>query len=221
MTDVKDWADVGFVDRLSDQIEVVEAWHLPSGPGASDGRHIIAIDQATLLDEPWESDKFPFCFVRWSPEPRGFYGVGLAEELLGIHLDVNTTIDKIERALELVATPQIWIEQGSRVKPTHMTDIPGAINTYSGTPPIYMAPPAVSPETYNYLNSQIQRGLQVARLSAQSMSGKIPSGLETGAAVREFHDIESESFSLVSKNYETFFMDIYDRLVPETEEVEK
>ena len=31
-------------DGGADQVLVTEAWHLPSGPDANDGRHVIAIE---------------------------------------------------------------------------------------------------------------------------------------------------------------------------------
>jgi hypothetical protein len=37
-------------DRLADQVEVLEGWHLPSAKGAEDGRHVPARDRATTVD---------------------------------------------------------------------------------------------------------------------------------------------------------------------------
>lgn len=192
--------------KFSDQVIVVEAWHLPSAEGADDGRHVITCDEVVLLDEKWEHDDFPFVITRWSRHPRGFYGIGLAEELVGIHIDVNYTIERINKSLELTATPQVWLEQNSNIKSNKITNIPGQINYYSGTPPIFQTPQAASPELYQYLQAQIARSLQIARLSENAITNKIPSGLETGAAVQAWNDIESMGFQLVAQSYERAFV---------------
>ncbi len=53
---------------VADMITVRESWHLPSGPGADDGKHCITIDGAVLGEmEPWPHSFFPFARVQWSP----------------------------------------------------------------------------------------------------------------------------------------------------------
>lgn len=52
------------INSGSDLVYVYEAWHLPSGPGADDGEHIVCIENATLLREKWTRDTFPFAFQR-------------------------------------------------------------------------------------------------------------------------------------------------------------
>ena len=207
---------------LVDQVEVVEGWHLRSGPESSDGRRIVFVSGGILADEPYVHDDFPFSFVRWMHEPRGFYGIGLAEDLLGIHLDMNTTIRKIERALELTATPQVWVQKGSGVDSKKITDIPGAVNYYTGqVPPKFFTPTSVPPDVFQYLQQQFQRALQIARLSDSAIGARIPAGLETGQAVRNFHDIETESFSLVARQYEDFFLDLARKYVRTGKEISK
>lgn len=204
--------------KFSDQVVVVEAWHLPSEAHEdseleTDGRHVIVVGDVVLVDEEWEHDDFPFVFTRWSRHPRGFFGIGLAEELTGIHLDVNYTIERINKAIELVATPQVWLESSAQIKANKITNIPGQINYYTGIPPVFQTPQAASPETYQYLQSQIARSLQISRLSENAMTNKIPSGLETGAAVQAWNDIESMGFQLVAQSYERAFVKITEWLI--------
>jgi hypothetical protein len=199
--------DIGYTP-LIEQIEVIEAWHLPSSSSSKDGRHIIFIEDAVLVDEKYPYDSFPFAFYRWGKEVRGFYGVGLAEDLLGIHLDVNNTIRRIERNAELLATPQVWIETNSKVSASKITNIPGSVNTYSNTPPIFMQHQVIPRDLFEYMQNQIARGFQIAGLSDSAVGRKIPPGLETGQAVRDFHDVETERFILPAKRLEQFYMDL-------------
>ena len=75
---------------VADMITVRESWHLPSGPGADDGKHCITIDGAVLGEmEPWPHQFFPFARVQWSPRLYGYWGQGLAEQLQNIQLEIN------------------------------------------------------------------------------------------------------------------------------------
>ena len=70
--------DSGGTNSLADMISCVEAWHLPSYPGAGDGRHVICISNRTIIDAKYERDDFPFAFFRWQKAPLGFWGSGIA-----------------------------------------------------------------------------------------------------------------------------------------------
>ncbi len=41
---------------------VIEAWRLPTKPGADDGRHVICVDKHSLVDEDYTRSYFPFTF---------------------------------------------------------------------------------------------------------------------------------------------------------------
>jgi len=200
--------DIRGFNPLSDQVLVVEAWRLPSRKGAGDGMHAISTSEGILHQNKYTYSDFPHVAVRWVPEPRGFYGIGLCEELMGIHLDINVTRMKINKAFELTASPQVWVEETSNVTKLDITDIQGSVNTYRKTPPKFMTPPPVPPEYFAYLDRQLAQARQIARLSDSAFGTRVPSGLETGAAVRNFHDIETESFSMPSREYEDGFLQL-------------
>ncbi len=71
------------VNVLNSMVLVEEGWHLESEEGAGDGRHVLAIEGMTLVDEPWTLGCFPFVFFRFDNNPIGFYGRGVAELLTG------------------------------------------------------------------------------------------------------------------------------------------
>lgn len=199
---------------VTEQIEVVESWHLPSGPNATDGRHVIAIKNATLLDEPWTHDFFPFVFMRWSNPILGFYGDGLVSELVGIQLEINTLLLRIKEAQELMAIPRIFVEEGSSVNTNHITDEVGGIIKYRGTKPEAMTWTAMNPEIYNYLEYLFKKGFEISGISQLSASSKKPGGLDSGVALREYQDIETERFSVVAEAYQQFYLDIAKIVIP-------
>jgi hypothetical protein len=68
---------------------------------------------------------------------------------------------------------------------------------------------------YSHLERLYQRAYEITGISQMSARGQKPAGLDSGRALREFQDIESERFVLVGQRWEQFFMDLA-RLVVET-----
>lgn len=191
----------------ADMIKVVEAWHLPSGPNAKDGRKSIVIENQTLDDEEYTKDYFPFVIQRWTPKLLGFYGMGLAEELLGIQLEINKILRNIQIAQHLCAVPQVWLEANSHVVKAHLNNEIGGVKNYVGTPPIFMVPQAMSPEVYSHLENLYKKAFEITGISQLSASAKKPSGVTAAVAMRELSDIESERFMLTAQRYEECFME--------------
>ena len=182
-----------------DLIKVVEAWHL--GPH---GRHTLCIENATLFTEKWEKDYFPFVFYKWSDRLTGFFGQGLAEELIGTQIEINRTLRNIHLAQKLVAIPRVAIESNSKVSVAQLTNEVGSIIRYQGgtRPPIFDTPAGMNAEVYNHLKWLIQSGYEKTGISQLSATSKKPSGLDSAVALREYSDIETERFMLTAMKYE-------------------
>jgi hypothetical protein len=192
---------------MADMIYCSESWHLPSGKDAKDGRRCIAIDNLTLDVTDYKKDYFPFLFQRWSLHPLGFYGRGLSEELIGIQLEINKHLRNIQLAQHLCAVPQVWLDVSSRIPGKKINNEVGGIKYYRNTPPIFMTPPAMSPEVYRHLETLYQKAYEVTGISLLSASSQKPAGIDSGKALREFKDIQTERFALTENMYEDFYMD--------------
>ena len=190
----------------ADQIQVVEAWHLPSGTNAKDGKHIIAIENTTLFEEEYTKDYFPFVFLRWSDKLVGFWGTGLSEELIGIQLEINKTLKAIQAAHQLMSVPRVFVDVASNVNTAHINNEIGGIIKYQGTPPVFQSPGAMNPEVYAYLNDLYRKAYEITGISQMQAQAIKPSGLNSGAALREYNDIASERFVITGMRYEEFFM---------------
>ena len=199
-------------DRHTDMIECHEAWHLPSGPDATDGRHVICTNSATLLSEPWERDHFPFAFIRWSDNPSSFWGNGLGKEVKGIQVEINKLLARIQEQMHL-ATPKVFIEDTSKIVQSHLNNrVWGAIK-YRGTPPQFFVPRSVSGEMFAHLDRLVDRAYEMTGISQLAAQSKKPVGLESGRALREFSDIESERFMVVGQAYEQLFLDMSEQII--------
>ena len=198
--------------RDSDMILCHEAWHLPSGPEAGDGKHVICIESATLLDEKWDKDYFPFAFIRWTENPVSFWGNGLAKEVKGIQIEINKLLARIQEQMHL-ATPKVFIEDTSKVVQTHLNNrVWGAIK-YRGTPPTFFVPRSVDNAMFAHLDRLVDRAYEMTGISQLAAQSKKPVGLESGRALREFSDIESERFMVVGQAYEKLFIDISKQII--------
>jgi hypothetical protein len=194
---------------VADMITVRESWHLPSGPGADDGKHCITIDGAVLGEmEPWPHQWFPFARVQWTPRLYGYWGQGLAEQLQNIQLEINKLLWVIQRSMHLMGSFKVFIENGSKIVKEHLNNDVGSIINYTGTPPMYVTPPIVAPEVYQHLQTLKNSAYEQAGISQLAASSLKPDGLNSGRALREYNDIQTDRFATVSKSYENMFMDV-------------
>ena len=162
--------------RASEQIECIEAWHLPSSKDADDGRHVIAIENATLLDDSWDRSDFPFSFIHWTSRLLGFWGQGLAEQLTGIQVEINRLLRNIQQQMHL-ATPKVFVESGSKISKAHINNEIWGVIEYAGTPPQFFVPKTVSGEIFSHLDRLFNRAYEIAGVSQLAAGAKKPAGL--------------------------------------------
>lgn len=193
---------------VSDLIMVVEGWHLPSGKNTKDGRHTIACSSGYLLDETYPKDKFPFAFLHYSPRLLGFWAQGVAEQLMGTQMELNSILYTISRAIKLVGVPRVFQEEGSKVTSASHNNEVGVIVKYRGTKPEYEVAPCNAPELYAERDKLIQYGYQQSGVSAMQASSQKPSGLDSGEAIRTYDDISTDRFASLSRRYDNLFIDL-------------
>jgi hypothetical protein len=198
-------------NRVVDLIPVIESWHLASN--GKDGKHIIAIEDKTLLEEEWDLPCFPFVFDRWTVPLLGWFGLGLAEQLTGIQLEINKLLRTIQLSMHLCAVPRFLVESGSKIVTAHLNNEIGAIVEFAGTAPELRNDNAVPPELFQHLDRLVARAYEISGVSQLSAQAKKPSGLDSGVALREYSDIESERFAMVQKSYEQMVLDATDLII--------
>lgn len=192
----------------SDQIMVVEGWHLPSGKDSKDGRHLIATTAGVLLDEEWTQDKFPFVFLQYSPRVLGFWGQSLAEQLMGTQIEINKLLMTISAAINLVGVPRVFVEDGSKVMKTSLNSSIGAIVTYRGTKPQYEVAPCIPQEVYAQLQRLVDYAYQQSGISQLSAASQKPAGIDSGAALREYDDLQSDRFAALVRRYDSMYIEL-------------
>lgn len=217
-------ADKNGVGRSTsaDQVEVIEGWRLPSSDKAKDGKHCIAVAGIMLRCESWERARFPFAFRRWADPVAGFWGVGIAERLFGIQLEINKLLYRIQKAHHLLGRPIVVLDQASGIPTTHLTNEVAAIvvNNGSGDPITVHAPPTMPADVYAHLMTLRQQAFEEIGVSQLEASARKPAGLDSAVSLREFNDIGSERFMLQGKRREEWHLDAVRLCLDEAREIE-
>jgi len=191
----------------AEMVECVESWHLPSMNDADDGRHVIHMETVILEDEQYTYTNYPFVFMNWGDACVGFAGISLAEQLKNIQMEINKLALRIQQSMHLLSVPWLFVQHGSRVVESRLRNVPGTIVNYVGEKPTSYVPTAMHPEVYSHMERLFQKAYEIAGISELSATGRKPPGLESGAALRTYHDIETERFISVGQRFEKSFMD--------------
>ena len=206
---------------VSDLIMVVEGWHLRSGKNARDGRHTLACSAGYLIDEEYTKDRFPFVFMHYSPRLLGFWSQGVAEQLMGTQMELNSILYTISKAIKLVGVPRVFQEEGSKVSAAHHNNDIGVIVKYRGVKPSYEVAPCNAPELYAERDKLISYGYQQSGVSALQASSQKPQGLDSGEAIRTYDDISTDRFASLSRRYDNFFIDLTYQIVDLAKDIAK
>lgn len=193
---------------MADLITVAESWHLPSGPEATDGLHCISINSTELFSEKWEWDFFPFARMTWKHRPYGYFGQSVAEEIQPQQLELNKLLWVVQRSMHLGGTFKIAMENSSKIVKEHLNNDIGTILTYTNNPPTYLVPPLVQPEIYAHIQTIKNSAYEQIGLSQLTATGTKPAGLDSGKALREYNDIETDRFVIVGQAYEAFSLEL-------------
>ena len=196
---------------VENTIKVLEAWHLPSGTGADDGKHVICIEGACLMKEQWKIDKFPFVVYRFQKRTLGFDGKGVIETVQPIQVELNKGLRSISQQMRRKGKGRTWVQIGSKVVIGNMTNNDGGdIGYYTGAAPTVDNNNAIAQEEFGWIDRLYQKAFQEIGISELSAAAKKPSGLDAAVALREYSDIESERFAPQHQDWEQFSMDFVD-----------
>lgn len=188
-------------------IKVYEGWYKPS---EGKGRHTIVAQNIVLYDDREWDDEFPFVTIRFQKDLMGWYGIGVAEELEGIQMEIHRVVDKIQYAMDTMSTTFYLVPRGANVIEDHLlTNEHSRMIEYDGAqPPAVQAAPGVNPQVFEYLERLYQKGFEIVGVSQLSAQAKKPSGLNSGIALRTYLDVESQRFVQLSRGWEEMYVDL-------------
>lgn len=183
------------------------------------GKHFIGISTATFLWEEYKHTKIPYERIQYVPNAIGYFSKGVAELITGHQVEINRTLKRISRAMNLMSSPSIFVDFMSEIVDTHFNNDVGSIIKYKNQPPIYNTPVGISPTVIDWFLTVYQKAFEEVGLSQLTAQSQKPAGLDSGKALREYNDIESERYAEVAQNWEQLHLDLADAIILHSQEV--
>ncbi len=208
-------------ETVSDQFIIAEAWHLRSNELAKDGRHVIVCSAGVILDEDYDKDRFPFAKVDYNPNMVGYFSQGLTEILMPTQMEIYRILIIASQSIELMGVPRVLIEEMSKILETSFNNRIGSIIKYRNTPPQFVNAQANNPEIYQWIQFLIANAYQMSGISSMSAQGTKPPGLNSGASIREFDDIQNDRFNALAKRYQGIFPDLAELYIDTAHDIVK
>lgn len=197
-------------DTVSDEFIISEGWHLPSGKGANDGRHVIVCSAGVLLDKPWKRPYFPFGKLDYNPNTVGFFSQGLAEILFPTQMEIYKMLIIASQAIEMAGVPRIVISELSKVLETAFNNnIQSIIKVKSmAEAPQFVNATCNNSEIYEYIKWLIDNAYQMSGVNSMAAQAKKSPGLQSGEAIREANDLQSARFAALERRYQDLFPEL-------------
>ncbi len=210
-----------------ERVELLEAWYRCQDHDPDDedhvctGKHVIICEGATLLEEPWEHDYFPFAILTYDTPNTGYWGTGLVQTLEGYQVSINRANEKLDEQYEASGTG-IILRDGSGIFKTDVTN---------GMRVIHCKPGPYDPQVFDmdlvneHMRARpqelVERALNAAGVSQMSAQSQKPSGIDSGIALRTLDDIESQRHIVFGRRFEAWCMDVARLLVECVKEIAK
>lgn len=197
-------------NSTADRVLVKESWHLPTIKGAGDGVRVVSIENCILETAEYPYSRFPFVIGHYSKPVIGFWGIGVVEAIKSLQYQLNVSEQQIDDSIKF-AIPQTFVPSGTDLQSISLNDKIGNICVYDGPEaPTVRAASTVPPEVFQSKKDNYEKIFEVSGLSSLSVTGKKPPSLESGAAIAEYMDVESERFALQGISWEQLILDASD-----------
>lgn len=203
--------------NYSDIRALVEGWKLPrSGEDGKPGRHVLAVGNCTLLDEPWKRDRLPFSKYDFNVLSNEYMGQSMAE----IQLPLQRRLDRIELTIEECELrngfPR-WLIESSSAVDTDQFSGPGFVD-YSGTAPVQIMGD-VPKELYESRDAKMAQCFTRVGVSQQAAGGEKPEGLSSGLAILSWQQVDDTRHVDLAMRLEDFVADIGDQIFEVASEI--
>jgi hypothetical protein len=192
--------------NLADMIEVAEAWHPPSAPGADDGQYLLAIRGGCLNRAPWYCQHDQLRCFYWTPPTRGTgRGTGLVVEQAAAQQWVNDILMDAREGIRQGSQLKIFQSRNLGANPHHLRARHPAVIEVDGDPNSvqYVAPDPVSKQAWSIAFQMLQQMDQTSGIPTWASGGTSPLGADPAAkALETMQDIKSKRFANVETKYQ-------------------
>lgn len=186
----------------SNMIRVYEGTHLRSSPTAKDGCVVLAAGDITLERTEYNYDWHMYLDLRWALVPHMFPGMGIAEELVGVQIEINRLIRQIQAAIRF-SNPMVLTDRNSAVSFGSLDGSQGMPQvSYVNSPPSVHVNQTVHPELFTFLNLLYQKASETVGMNQLASQGQAPKRFSSGRAQSINMDIQNSRYAWFLRNYE-------------------
>jgi hypothetical protein len=214
--------DLGYSNLMRcDMLTVREAWHLPSKPGAKDGRHVVWVNGCTLVDE--ECEYLPFVFIRFGPRIEGFWGDSAVRRIAPTQKLLDKLNTKIDEAQDVMGVPRIITQKGNLVRKTDIDDTIGGVLEAENINGIRdWNAQCVTPELYNDRDAAPRKMRSLLGVSDFEVQQQIPQGMRdvSGAFLERWVDQGQARHAMFHKEYENAVVALSYLFMREAEQIQ-
>lgn len=181
-------------DETCDLVLVRAVWHLPSGENADDGRFGLCVSDATLELADYKRPYFPLSRFSVLPGLVGWRGQGIAKQLTGLQYEANAVGMSLQEQRYMTGS-YIFVEGDSGVEVDTLDNGTLSVVRYEGERPTFETPSPWHPQLFDwYMFLRGRAPAEETRLSEQAVRGEKPPGLDSGAAVRAWNQLDDEAY---------------------------
>jgi hypothetical protein len=193
-------------------VEVWEGWALPIG--GRPGRHTMAINTGFIHDEEWAEPFFPLIPFRSGDKPFGWYGQGYIEQTMATQIDLNKTINVMQRAAHLGIAPYWIVDEGASLNIRHLTNRVGHVVETNSTDPKWVTNSPFHPDAVKYVQQLEQMIMQYYGMNEMDTGGQTPlNRIDSAPALREYQDMGSTRQTMLLERWEEFYIEVAKRTI--------
>lgn len=214
------WA--GYESKLADRVRVVEGWRLPSVAGGDDGMHVVAVETGELRSRQWSHDYFPFVQIGYTRPYFGFWHESMVDIVEGQQTEINRLVAKESLGNDIAGHVVMWVPKGTenRFNPRKFTNSPLSRVPYTGERPSLEMIEAVSPRVLESIERYKREARELTGV-LQLGGDEIPSGLETGEAVKTYARMGSRRFRRFQECFQEAHIKLAEQMIDRARDLYK
>lgn len=200
-------------------IMIAEAWC--KNTYIKGGRHVIAIENHTLVDEDYDKDYFPIHKFDYNTPVIGWLGQSVVDELAPLQREVDRILATMQAIMKLVSIPRIFYDVNSMMNPDHFTNKVGlmiGMDLKNGVAPIIHNGAGMPPELMTQLEFIVSQMYSRIGLTQTDTQGQQPKGIESGEALKTLGNVAAERWQKLKQDYEQDHVRLYEIILKEMAE---
>jgi hypothetical protein len=196
---------------VDDRLELVDIWHLPSGPKAKDGVHCQVIrNVVTLSWKLYKWDDLPITEFFFDHNPVTWGGKGIAEELAGIQFELNSVARTIQNNVYHGGAIKCGVQKGSTV--SGLSNALGCpVVEFDDRPPVFFTADMGLDQLLQYQQTLETNAFEKVGISQLNVQSQTPFASMSGRARLVHNQSYSQRFKTHHDRWEDFFKRLADR----------